>query len=523
MRLVSLLLCEDVRKEIRGTHTIVGQFNTLRGFLLEEYSFKCFFGLTGAFGMMKLKVVVKSPEGVELKKFYTDDIPCTNRQDHFTGYFPVSDLFLKSYGSYMLYVYDAKDDTELGKINMNYLVPNHQTNTLMINKKEVVVPRVNFQDNRELQDYAKIFLKQHKPLEKPFKTVDFHSQFSMNDGIGSVSIHLVEQMAKSGKKVRAIPIYRDSDSVTFSKRMVDSSFEGPADIAIVNALPPLIKSACNAERILMFGYWEASKIDRSWVNVTNCADGVFVPSQYVKKVYKDSGVKSPIVVYKQPIAPDFKYVDKNEIKLAEDKEYFDVLFLGTCIERKGFDIFTKAVDEVFGSDKDVRVRIHTKPWRASLGNKSAKLVKSYENNKQYFITTNMLDLDEIVSLLQSADLLVAPSRSEGLGLIPIQAVMCGTPSIVPDHSGFMEYNNTPGFLKIEKSKMVPGTGIYNEGYWYEPDFNELCEKLVYAKNNREKLLEEAKRGSKILREEYSVLSTYSAVESLINNMLMNRR
>ncbi len=522
MRVPSLILCEDVRKEITGTHTIVGQFNALRGYLMEKYTFKVFFSVTDYIGMAQLKVVVESPEGVELKTFYTDEIVCTSRGDFSVGYFSITDLFLKSYGRYTVRLFD-KNNKELNSIGVNYLVHDFRTNKLMIRGKPIEVPRVNYHDNRELQDYAKLFLRKYEPLSKPFESVEFHSQFMHSDGIGSVSCHIVNEMVRKGIKVRPIPIFREGSSLQFIKGLPDNSkCKGEADIAIVNTLPPHVKNACNSKRILLFTYWEASKVDVSWVNVANTVDGVFVPSSYVKEVYKDSGVTVPILVYKQPVDPIFEYVDKSTVKEEEDKEYFDILFLGTCIPRKGSDIFCRAVDKVFGKDEKVRVRMHLKPWNEALGDTRRELYRQYKNNKQYLLSSSVLPTSEIVNLLQRSDLLVAPSRAEGLGLIPIQSVLCGTPAIVPDHSGFKEYNSKPGFLKITKNKVVKGKGIYADGTQFEPDFDELCELLATAKKNRELFLKEAKKGSEILREEYGLVSTYLSLESCINNIYMNK-
>jgi glycosyltransferase involved in cell wall biosynthesis len=518
MRLPSLILCEDVRKEIMGTHTIVGQFNALRGYLMEKYTFKVFFMITDFVGMAKLKVVVRSPEGVELKKFYTDDIPCTSRQDCSAGYFTVTDLFLRSYGRYSVSISDMSGK-ELSTVGINYLVHDFKTNKLMIGGKPVEVPRVNIHDNRELPSYAKLFLRKYSQLERPFESVEFHSQFMFSDGIGSVSCHLINQMIKRGVKVKPVPIYTDQNSLQFIKDIPKESVcRGEADVTIVNTLPPHLKNASNAKRLLLFSYWEVSKIDKSWVNVSNTVDGVFVPSHYVKDVYKDSGVKVPVLVYKQPIDTAFKYADKKTTKEDGDKEYFDILFLGTCIPRKGYDIFTRAIDKVFGKDKKVRIRMHMKPWSEAYGDARRKVFKDYEGNNQYLCTSSVLSTLDIVKLLQSSDLLVAPSRSEGLGLTPIQSVVCGTPAIVPNHTGFKEYNNKPGFLKIEKNEVVKGEGIYADGTWFEPDFDELCELLAYARKNRERLFEDAKRGSAILSEEYGIVPTYTALESLINNI-----
>jgi len=520
MKLNSLLFCEDVRKELYGTHTIVGQFNALRGYLGERYTFKVFFSVTDFIGVARLKVVIKSPEGVELKRFVTNEIVCTTRDDHSTGFFTVTSLWLRSYGRYTITV--SHNDTELSSIKMSYMVKDFKTNIIMFEGKSVEVPRVNLHDNRELFQYSKLFLRKFRRLEEPYKSIEFRSQFMSSDGIGSVSCHLINEMIRKGIKVKPIPIYADPQSNEYINSIPnDKKISDECDITIVNSLPSYLKDVCNAKRILLFTYWEASRVNKGWSNISNTVDGIFVPSKYVKEIYKNSGVNVPIFVYKQPIDSSiFRYerIDKDE----GDKGYFDILFLGTCISRKGVDIFTKAVDEVFGDDSKVRIRMHVKPWSEALGDTSRELNRKYKNNKQYLITNNILSTIEIARLIQQSDLVVTPSRSEGLGLIPLQSVLCGTPTIVPDHSGFKEYNHKPGFIKIEKSKIVKAEGIYAGGEWYEPDFIELCEKLEYVKDNHSKLLEEAKKGSELLSEEYNVSSTYSILEVLMNNIYANK-
>jgi glycosyltransferase involved in cell wall biosynthesis len=515
MKLNSLIFCQDVRKEIHGTLSIIGQFNALRGFLGEKYTFKVFFSVTDFIGMAQLFVTVKSPEGVELKRFLTDEIGCTTREDHYTGFFSINDLLLRSYGRYTISV--SHGGKELGAIKLNYIVKDFRTNIIMYHGKPIEVPRTNIHDNRELLHYSKLMLRKFSRLDRPYESVEFISQFMESDGIGSVSSHLVNQMIEDGIKVKPRAVYIDEQSKEYIRKIPeDVKTNKDCDITIVNTLPVHLKDAHNAKRLLLFTYWEASKINKGWANVADMADAIFVPSRYVKNVYENSGVKAPIKIYQQPISPMFQY--QRWEKGTGEEDYFDILFLGTCIPRKGIDIFLTAMDKVFGNDPKVRIRIHTKPWSRALGDTSTEVVKSYGDNPKYFITRSVMPTKKIVEMIQQADLVVAPSRSEGLGLIPIQSVMCGTPSIVPKHSGFEEYSHHPGFVTVDTNTLTKAEGIYEEGEWYEPCFDEVCDKLVYARNNHKTLLEAAERGGKILRETYSVSSTYKKVKSLINKI-----
>ena len=52
--------------------------------------------------------------------------------------------------------------------------------------------------------------------------------------------------------------------------------------------------------------------------------------------------------------------------------------------------------------------------------------------------TGLLRGRERLEALAAADVLVYPSRQEAFGLVPIEALMCGTPVVVADDSGCAE-------------------------------------------------------------------------------------
>ena len=74
------------------------------------------------------------------------------------------------------------------------------------------------------------------------------------------------------------------------------------------------------------------------------------------------------------------------------------------------------------------------PEAASLRALSARLGVSLD------LTGTWLPYDEVVAAYRSADIVVAPSRFEGLGLSAIEALACGTPAIasdIPPHREFL--------------------------------------------------------------------------------------
>jgi len=512
--LSSILLCEDVRREIRGTNTIVGQFTSLSGELGGSISFYVFLGVKDYYGVAKLTVTILNPDKTELGRFDTGDIVCTDKDETFSAYFKISQLKFYQYGKYNIVV-TTQDKVELTNIIMKYNISESSGNKIYVDDKSIEVPRMNYNDASELATISKLFVRKTSKLDKPYSKVRFISQFNPSEGIGSVSCLLTNSMLNHGIRVNPIPIHEGPADTKFISGIEKTNIpSSEADITILNAFPPQLKTCANEKRILLFTYWEADKVKESWANISNTADSLFVPSNYVKEVYERSGVIKPVHVYAQPISKIFEYKEK------EYSPYFTITFIGTCIPRKGIDIFCKAIDEVFGNDDSVRIRIHVKPIPKQLGDKREWLLDKYKDNIKYLITDNVLGTKDIKDMLQQSNLVVTPSRSEGLGLVPIQALICGTPVIIPRHSGFLEYCATPGVITIDNYSMVKSTEIYDGCMWYEPEFEELCNKLAYAKANISEITKSAVEGSRLLRDKYDPDNAYLALENIINNEVM---
>jgi glycosyltransferase involved in cell wall biosynthesis len=104
--------------------------------------------------------------------------------------------------------------------------------------------------------------------------------------------------------------------------------------------------------------------------------------------------------------------------------------------------------------------------------------------------------DEMRTLIQISDTYVTLHRSEGFGLVPMEAMALGTPVISTAWSGNMEYMNHMNTALVGY-KMVPVAGQYvgstpGDGLvWADPDVTEAAEymrRMVVDKEWREKLI-----------------------------------
>jgi hypothetical protein len=89
---------------------------------------------------------------------------------------------------------------------------------------------------------------------------------------------------------------------------------------------------------------------------------------------------------------------------------------------------------------------------------------------------------EIVDLYSMAHCYVQPSRGEGFGLQPLQAIAQGMPTILTDAHGQAEYAHLA--FGIDAKEVPAAYFMLGEaGNWWEPDFDQLCDQMKYVYEN----------------------------------------
>ena len=91
--------------------------------------------------------------------------------------------------------------------------------------------------------------------------------------------------------------------------------------------------------------------------------------------------------------------------------------------------------------------------------------------------------EELGDIYDSANCLLYPTSGEGWGLIPFQAIAKGIPTICTNAFACTEFADmsVPVDFGWGSKNM---SGIYsNAGEWAEPNFDDLCDKMLYVINN----------------------------------------
>lgn len=153
------------------------------------------------------------------------------------------------------------------------------------------------------------------------------------------------------------------------------------------------------------------------------ADCVFVPSQHVRRslegVVPDEKVR--VVTYGAPPVRPRKSATR------DGRQPLKVLFVGNLIQRKGIGYLLEAIDLL---GEKVELTLVGRRFRPN------SKVDDACRRWRWFET---MPHDQVLELMQQADVLVLPSLSEGCALVVLEALACGLPVIVTPNTGSLSF------------------------------------------------------------------------------------
>lgn len=267
-----------------------------------------------------------------------------------------------------------------------------------------------------------------------------------------------------------------------------------------------------AERYVGYTMLEASRIPYSWVqNINRNCERVIVPSSHQKEAFINSGVVRDVEYI--PLGLKSELFPLIERKKEDNLYYFGTM--GTLTYRKGTDLLIKAFIHGLPKDKypDARLYIKTLPL-GGIGSMWFMSKEDMERDGRIDFCLDSFNPQELIEeFFAKIDCFVFPTRGEGFGLPPLEAILTGLPTICTTYSGTGDFiNDETGFPIGYKMVDVPNGkfGGYPEPLraegqqWADPSLDELIEHMRYCYNNREKASEKAKKASEILRDKYDM-------------------
>lgn len=305
-----------------------------------------------------------------------------------------------------------------------------------------------------------------------------------------------------------------------------TNYSGQADTDFYLHCPPYNKHKSSNYKIGYF-YWEADKLPSHWGKALNALNEVWVPCQLVRDACLASGYKGVIRVVPTPLKP-FELERKIEIPAIFSDQYIlsDQIFKFYSVfqwqERKGYRELLKAYYSAFTSDDNVVLVLKVNP----INNQADTKVKIYQDiqkikntvNKKnlplVYLSKEIINIQDIYALHNSADCYVSPHHGEGWGMPIHDAMWAGKQIITTKYGGVTEHLNDSNAHIIDHTlgpvNNMEWNPLYNSSQnWAYPNIKHLERLMRDAYHNSGKFktkgLEAKKTAEKMTIDEISKL------------------
>lgn len=256
---------------------------------------------------------------------------------------------------------------------------------------------------------------------------------------------------------------------------------------------------------------EVNGIPKDWVRVLNEMDEIWTTSEFAKNSIRNSGVKPPIFNMREGVDPNYFHPDIKPFENNVDKKF---LFISNFAwgRRKGVNELFEAFSKEFSYKEDVALVIKALPSYHAMDIKKDMAGLYHQSDSAPILVWDAVLPNHLLSGFYAAGhCLVFPTRGEGFGLPPLEALACGVPVITTCYSGMMDYlvkngKPLPGVELINyKMKKFDGTdSIYYHGFnWAMPSVSHLRRLMRKVFNNYKEYKEGAMQSSEYVRKEWN--------------------
>ena len=266
--------------------------------------------------------------------------------------------------------------------------------------------------------------------------------------------------------------------------------QGHADIGVCHAFPGdfhLIQSYPYRVGFTMFetdtmpkGYSDwTGKYPTAAKSINSQLDLLLTPSQFCVEMFRENGVTVPIEVMHNGVHPKaFPYIERKE------RKKFTFMIMGTLTLRKNSGAVISAFMDEFKGQDDVTLIVKTQS--GTHGN--LEFAKELGDIR---IIDAPYSEAQMYELMANSDCFVFPSRGEGFGMPPLEAMATGMDCIMADNTGMRELMDPRHRFSLTvksagKSKALKYPPKWGPvGNWVESDYEDLKRCMRFAYDHRE--------------------------------------
>jgi glycosyltransferase involved in cell wall biosynthesis len=298
--------------------------------------------------------------------------------------------------------------------------------------------------------------------------INYYGYFTPFGGYGIANINWVKHLRRLGVDVSVDPKFapvvgsaewnilsdeeREMFKEPYEKRRVGIIESNPFDFERNKSDIRIANTMC-----------ETDILGPEWKVELDKMDSIIVPNEFCKKVFLNAGVTKPITVIPHGVDTElftYKKRPKKDVFVFGINGYFDLF------DRKGVFDTIRAFSSEFAPNEPVMLVIHS-------SNPTFGYYSRFADNR-IVMDTRQLSFTEVRDFYHNIDCFVFPSKAEGIGYPPREAMATGLPTIVTNWSGLEDIANPDICYPLTPRGFEPRPDfIHQTGNWALIDIQEL--------------------------------------------------
>jgi hypothetical protein len=329
----------------------------------------------------------------------------------------------------------------------------------------------------------------------------FSPLYGVADGYGNSAEKMILALEKAGRTVYLDPRPQLSSPQTLIKNVMARGSSKTGDVRVTYC-PPHLSSWQRKwpnQPIVGFTMWEDDRVPDSWARPMGLVDVVATCSRFCELIFTDfaktHGISTPIVYV--PLGIDhenFPYKRRSWRKGST----FIVLHTSTSMmePRKGALEAYQAFATAFKGQDDVKLIMRSK----ICGLAEPEILK----DKRVEMRVGVITEEQKRDLINEAHVFLYPSFGEGFGLMPLEAISTGLPSIVARNTSMLDFDGLYYRVECDKEPSRITTPFQKQslGYWHRPRMNEIVSQLRSVYDNYPKATQFAAVAAKKVRAQW---------------------
>jgi glycosyltransferase involved in cell wall biosynthesis len=217
---------------------------------------------------------------------------------------------------------------------------------------------------------------------------------------------------------------------------------------------------------------ESTKIVEQWAENLAVVDEIWTPSNWIANVLRNYTDKNILVV------PNCTTSSFTSVRRTKDNPFYFV-HIGEPTVRKGGDLALQAFVELFGDNPEVFM-----VFKSSGNTPNLIGANSYSN---IIVISDDYTEEQMNNLLSKMHCLVYPTMGEGGGIIPLEAMSTGLPTIATTGwSDYSDYILLPVESKLTNVPQSMSSSTWLRGQIFSPDKESIKQQMLEVYNNYDK-------------------------------------